>query len=81
MYMTFIDVRTPAEFTERHHPDAINFPLENIMAGQLPDVPKDASICLYCRSGARSGAAQQLLTQAGFTNLTNGGGIDDVFPQ
>ena len=81
MCMIYIDVRTPEEIMSRHHPDAMNFPVEQMSLGMFPELPKDAQICVYCRSGARSGMAKQLLEQVGFTHVTNGGGIDDVFPQ
>ena len=76
--MLYIDVRTSEEFAVGHHPEAINHPVELIAQGTLPNVPKDAEICVYCRSGGRAGMAQSLMKSAGFTNVTNGGGLADV---
>ena len=48
-----------------------------IPLGQFPNaIPelgafKDQEIVLHCRSGARSGVAQELLRRAGFTNARN----------
>lgn len=71
MKTILIDVRTPAEYAEGHYPQALNHELDLIMAGDYPDVPQDAHIQVYCRSGNRSGIAMQLLTQAGFTHVEN----------
>lgn len=76
--MTYIDVRTPEEFASGHYPDALNHPVELIMQGRFPELAKDTEIILYCRSGARAGMAQQILQQAGFTNVTNKGGLSDL---
>ena len=40
--------------------------------------PKDKPIVLYCASGARSGQGARLLKQAGFTDVINAGGLDDM---
>lgn len=66
-----IDVRTPAEYATGHYPNALNHELDLIMTGKYPDVPRDAHIQVYCRSGNRSSIATQILTQAGFTHVEN----------
>ena len=76
--MLYIDVRSPEEFVTGHHPEAINHPVELIAQGTMPNVPKDAEICVHCRSGGRAGMAQSLMKSAGFTHVTNGGGLADV---
>jgi phage shock protein E len=40
--------------------------------------PRDTPIVLFCASGARSGQGARLLKQAGFTDVTNAGGLDDM---
>jgi len=35
------------------------------------EMDKDQELVVYCRSGKRSGMAQQLLRQAGFSNVRN----------
>lgn len=73
-----VDVRTPEEFAEGHFDGAINFDSVKIDNGELPDLPKDTELYLYCRSGRRATAAASQLEKAGFTNVTNLGGLTDV---
>lgn len=73
-----IDVRTPEEFNAGFIQGAINVPLASIQSGQLPTATKDKKVYLYCHSGNRAGQAQNILKQAGYTNVVNLGGIDDV---
>ena len=72
------DVRTAEEFAAGHFANATNFPVETMQAGTLPDVAKDTQIYVYCRSGNRSGQATTLLKNAGFTNVTDLGGLSAV---
>ena len=72
-----IDVRTPEEFALEHAKDAANLPLADIEAGIYPQIAKDTAIYLYCRTGNRAGQAKTILEQAGFTNVTNIGGLVD----
>jgi rhodanese-related sulfurtransferase len=74
---TLIDVRTTEEFTESHATSAINLPLADIQNGIYPDIAKDTAIYLYCRTGNRAGQAKTILEQAGFTKVTNIGGLID----
>ena len=72
-----VDVRTPEEFADGHYPGAINIPHETILDGlnQL-GVTADISVILYCRSGNRSGQAEQALLKKGFTEARNAGGLE-----
>ena len=72
-----IDVRDEDEFAAGHIPGAICIPLERIeeTADRLPE--RDAPLLLYCRSGRRSGLAEQALRERGYTNAVNIGGIID----
>jgi phage shock protein E len=72
------DVRTPEEFAAGRAVDAINLPIESIADGIYPDVDKDTPIAVYCRSGNRSGQATTILTQAGFTNITDIGAFESL---
>lgn len=72
------DVRTPEEYNSAHATNAVNFDNELIQAGQLPDAPKDSEIYVYCRSGNRSAEATQALQSAGYTNVTDLGGLDTM---
>ena len=73
-----IDVRTPQEFATGHIEGAINIPYDTIRPGlpALAKIGKDENILLYCRSGRRSNIAMQSLSQLGYRNLQNGGGLD-----
>lgn len=68
-----IDVREPSEFAQGSVPGARNIPLGEL-ASRLADIPKDATIACLCRSGARSGRAQDFLREQGYdaVNLTGG---------
>lgn len=70
-----LDVRSPGEYAGGFYPGAVNIPVDLIesKASDLGDKGRD--ITLYCASGARSSYALQILTDLGFTNLKNGGGL------
>ena len=72
-----LDVRTAEEFAAGHAPEAIHLPLARIEAGERPDVAKGQAIYVYCRTGRRAAEAIDLLRDAGFTDLTNIGGLAD----
>lgn len=80
MNQIIIDVREPFEFMTGHVKGAINIPPSKLMAGatKLQDVPKNAEIILYCRTGSRSAVAANILQSLGYTNLTNGINKDHV---
>ncbi len=73
-----IDVRTPEEFVTGAYPEAVNIPLDEIPARISEMGPFERDITVYCASGARSAYARKLLTQAGYTNVENGGRIMDM---
>lgn len=72
-----LDVRTTAEYEEKHIEDALLLPNETIASeppAELPD--KDAEILIYCRSGNRSRQAAEKLIAMGYTNVYDFGGIN-----
>lgn len=70
-----IDVRSPEEFNNGHLAGAINVPYQLIVEGMAKyNLGPDTPVVLYCRSGRRSGVAQQALIDAGYTSTYNGGG-------
>ena len=73
-----LDVRTPAEFQDGSYPGAVNIPLALLPLSMKELEPKDKPIILFCASGARSGQGMRLLKQAGFTDVINAGGVDDM---
>ncbi|TAK05722.1 rhodanese-like domain-containing protein [Patescibacteria group bacterium] len=71
-----VDVRDPEELAEGKIPKSILIPAEHL-AEKLSGMRKDAPLVLYCRSGRRSRAAAEALTQAGFTDVRNlSGGLE-----
>ena len=72
-----LDVRTQAEFEEKHILNAICIPNETIDTeppAELPD--RDQLILVYCRSGNRSKQASEKLAAMGYTNIKEFGGIN-----
>ncbi len=67
----FIDVREGYEYEEANL-GAKLIPLGTVAEsiGDY-DANKNDEIVIHCRSGARSGMAQQLFKEAGFTNVRN----------
>ena len=74
--LLIVDVRTREEFRGGAYPEALNIPLDELMNRQneLGD-NKNREIIVYCASGGRSAYAQGMLSQLGFINVTNGGGL------
>lgn len=71
-----LDVREPDEYAEGHIQDSINVPLGTIekeIESLVPD--KQQEIIVYCRSGARSKQASNMLLAKGYTNVYDLGGI------
>ena len=67
-----IDVRTPAEFSAGHLPNARNIPLQQIESGApFPLNDKNQVLLLHCHSGRRSAIAMKLLSGMGYVNVFN----------
>lgn len=80
---TVIDVRTADEYAADHLPNAQLIPIDELAnrideVTRLVDADKSAPIVVYCASGRRAAKAKQILSDAGFTHVVNGGGLDDV---
>lgn len=74
-----LDVRTPQEHAEGHLEGAQLLDLSGgQFAAALPELDPQAEYVVYCRSGNRSGQAIALMEEAGFTNLTNLGSLEDA---
>ena len=73
-----VDVRTPAEFKDGSYPGAINIPVSVLPVRMNELELRDKPIVLFCASGARSGQGARLLKQAGFTDVVNAGGLDNM---
>src|ERR1017187_7937262 len=69
---TVIDVRSEAEFQEKHLPGTINIPLDRLgdeIARVAPN--KEQPLLLHCLSGTRSGAGEATLKKMGYRNVFN----------
>lgn len=74
-----IDVRTPAEFASGHLEGASNIDVQSPnFTAQVSQLPKDAPYVVYCRSGNRSTDAIDSMEDLGFTNLVNGGSVQEA---
>lgn len=72
-----LDIRTPEEYAEGHIPGAVNI---NFYDNDFKDrvekqLPKNAPVALYCRSGHRSAEASAILSPLGYSIDDLEGGI------
>jgi rhodanese-related sulfurtransferase len=79
----YLDVRSVPEFEAGHAAGAINIPLMHFSpgVGMSPNedfgsvveaaLSKDAKLVVGCKTGGRSARACELMSQMGFTNVTN----------
>ncbi len=74
--VTLLDVRSPDEFSRGGLPQAINMPLDILPDVALEQLDVDAPIWVYCHLGGRAASAEKLLTDLGFTNVSNIGGFE-----
>ncbi len=75
-----IDVRTKGEYQNGHIKKTdYNYDLSSANFEQnLQKLDKGKNYFLYCRSGARSGRATQIMKRNGFENVYNIGGIQSL---
>jgi phage shock protein E len=77
-----LDVRTWWEYSWSHVPGAKNISVDEL-SNRLGDVDrllggkKGRPIVVYCTKGVRAGEAKTILQKAGFTRITNLGGMSD----
>jgi len=73
-----LDVRTEQEYQQQRIDGATLIPLNELSARAATELPdKDIAIIVYCRSGARSSSAAQMLASMGYTNVHDLGGISN----
>lgn len=85
-----LDVRTLEEYEEMHLENALLLPVQELSQETLTSIglgedAKDKEIVLYCRSGARSQTAYNVMKSLGYTNIKSvaGGMIhwqEDQYP-
>ena len=72
-----LDVRTADEFNLRHIPGALLLPVDELAdRAPLELSDKSALIIVYCRSGARSRRAAEMLLAMEYTDVLDLGGIN-----
>ena len=68
--LVVIDLMNHETFAERHIPDAINIPIDELDQ-RLSEIPKDKTIVVACARGLmKSDQALEKLMNAGFKNTT-----------
>ena len=72
-----LDVRERYEYRTGHIPGAMLLPLDTIdrESAEAAIGEKDKKVLVYCRSGSRSRMAAKALTELGYTNIYEIGGI------
>lgn len=74
-----LDVRTPEEYASGHIEGAQLLDFNSgEFAAALPQLAPDVEYLVYCRSGNRSGQAMTLMEDAGITNVTNLGSLEQA---
>jgi rhodanese-related sulfurtransferase len=67
-----VDVRTPEEFKSGHLADAVNIDYRSPdFKSNVDKLDRNKEYLIYCRSGARSAGATQMMLDLGFTRLHN----------
>lgn len=77
--VTLLDVRTLKEYEEIHLENALLLPVEELSQQTLNAIglgqnKKDEEIIIYCRSGARSKIAYDVMKSLGYTNIKSSAG-------
>ena len=74
-----IDVRTEAEYNEKHIDGSVLLTLDTIDENSVSNVidSKDTPIIVYCRSGNRSSQALEKLESLGYKEVYDLGSIDN----
>lgn len=74
---SIVDVRTPEEFRQGAYPGAVNIPVQ-VLRQRVGEIDRSRPVVVYCASGGRSAVAAQLLTAAGYADVSNAGGLGDM---
>jgi len=67
----FLDTRETAEFKISHIENAINIGYDKFNLSSVKNIPKDATILVYCSIGVRSQNIAKKLIKAGYTEVYN----------
>ena len=65
-----LDVRSAEEYAEGHIPGALNIPHDQLgdRLSQI-DAAENDEIVVHCKSGYRANVAEEILSEAGYSNL------------
>ena len=74
----FYDVRSEDEFNAGNFGITDSLPIAELEAGILPELPKDTKIYVHCLRGIRSAKAVEILREAGFSQVYDLGGLEQV---
>lgn len=66
-----IDVREIDEWNAGHIQSAQHLALSSLMQGNIPNLPADREVYLYCQMGQRSRKAAQIIRDEGYLNVYN----------
>lgn len=72
---SLVDVREYDEWLADRAEEAFHFPLSSLVAGVEPPFPKEHTLLVHCRSGARSEQAREILNSIGYKKVINVGGL------
>jgi len=74
-----VDVRTPEEYVAGHLDGATLIDIKDAsFDAKIAELDPNASYIIYCRSGNRSAQAVERMKEAGFTNLTDLGSLENA---
>jgi rhodanese-related sulfurtransferase len=60
--LVILDVRNPHEYVVAHYPNALNIPVNELMA-RLAEIPTDRPVLAHCGIGKRSKRAYEILKE------------------
>jgi len=74
-----LDVRTPSEYVQGYIKNAVNLDYNSPdFKALVNSLDKNKTYLVYCRTGVRSAAASQMMSELGFKDIYNmNGGITD----
>ena len=72
-----VDVRTPEEYEESHIDGSVNIPLA-VLTDSIQFLKQYENIVVFCAAGKRSARAADILKSAGFDNVFDGGGRENI---
>jgi rhodanese-related sulfurtransferase len=66
-----LDAREIREYNISHLPNATRIGYDEFSISAIKDIPKNATVVIYCTVGYRSGKVVEKLQKAGYTNVYN----------